>query len=71
MKIKEGDKLPDSRVFIFDKDLKEVSIKQIISNITAEATIDVIWFGLSLVGIKQATSPPIISRPINSPMSDE
>ena len=32
MKIKEGDKLPDSKVFIFDKDPKEVSIKQIIGN---------------------------------------
>ena len=32
MKIKEGDKLPDSKVFIFDKDPKEVSIKQIIGD---------------------------------------
>ena len=32
MKIKEGDKLPDAKVFILDKDPKEVSIKQIIEN---------------------------------------
>jgi len=32
MKIKEGDKLPNSKVFIFDKDPKEVSIKQIIGD---------------------------------------
>ena len=32
MKIKEGDKLPDAKVFIFDKDSKEVSIKQIIGD---------------------------------------
>ena len=30
MKIKERDKLPDAKVFILDKDPKEVSIKQII-----------------------------------------
>ena len=32
MKIKERDKLPDSKVFIFDKDPKEVSIKEIIGD---------------------------------------
>ena len=30
MKIKSGEKLPDAKVFIFDKDPKEISIKQII-----------------------------------------
>ena len=30
MKIKKGDKLPDAKVFILDKDPKEISIKQII-----------------------------------------
>ena len=30
MKIKKGDKLPDAKVFILDKDPKEMSIKQII-----------------------------------------
>ena len=30
MKIKKGDKLPDARVFILEKDPKEVSIKEII-----------------------------------------
>jgi len=29
MKIKKGDKLPDAKVFILDKDPKEMSIKQI------------------------------------------
>ena len=32
MKIKKGDKLPDAKVFILDKDPKETSIKQIIGN---------------------------------------
>ena len=32
MKIKNGEKLPDAKVFIFDKDLKETSIKQIIGD---------------------------------------
>ena len=32
MKIKEGDKLPDARVFILEKDPKEISIKQIVGN---------------------------------------
>ena len=32
MKIKERDKLPDAKVFILDKDPKEVSIKQIIGD---------------------------------------
>ena len=30
MKLKNGEKLPDAKVFIFDKDPKETSIKQII-----------------------------------------
>ena len=30
MKLKNGEKLPNSKVFIFDKDPKETSIKQII-----------------------------------------
>ena len=38
-------------------------IRQIISNIIDAATIDVILFGLSFVGIKQATSPPITFLP--------
>ena len=32
MKIKKGDKLPDVKVFIFEKDPKEVSIKEIIGD---------------------------------------
>jgi len=32
MKIKDGEKLPDAKVFIFDKDPKETSIKQIIGD---------------------------------------
>ena len=32
MKIKNGERLPDARVFIFDKDPKETSIKQIIDD---------------------------------------
>ena len=32
MKIKIGEKLPDAKVFIFDKDPKETSIKQIIGD---------------------------------------
>ena len=32
MKIKKGDKLPDAKVFILDKDPKEVSIKQIVGD---------------------------------------
>ena len=32
MKIKSGEKLPDAKVFIFDKDPKETSIKQIIGD---------------------------------------
>ena len=32
MKIKEGDKLPDAKVFILDKDPKEISLKQIIGD---------------------------------------
>ena len=32
MKIKNGEKLPDAKVFIFDKDPKETSIKQIIDD---------------------------------------
>ena len=32
MKIKKGDKLPDVKVFIFEKDPKEVSIKKIVGN---------------------------------------
>ena len=32
MKIKKGDKLPDAKVFILEKDPKEVSIKQIIGD---------------------------------------
>ena len=30
MKIKKGDKLPDAKVFILEKDPKEVSIKEIV-----------------------------------------
>ena len=32
MKIKKGDKLPDAKVFILEKDPKEVSMKQIVGN---------------------------------------
>jgi len=32
MKVKEGDKLPDAKVFVLEKDPKEVSIKEIIGN---------------------------------------
>ena len=32
MKLKSGEKLPDAKVFIFDKDPKETSIKQIIGD---------------------------------------
>ena len=32
MKIKEGDQLPDAKVFILDKDPKEISLKQIIGD---------------------------------------
>ena len=32
MKIKEGDTLPDAKVFILEKEPKEISIKQIIEN---------------------------------------
>ena len=32
MKIKKGDKLPDAKVFILNKDPKEVSIKQIVGD---------------------------------------
>ena len=32
MRIKKGDKLPDAKVFILDKDPKEMSIKQIIGD---------------------------------------
>ena len=32
MKIKKGDKLPDAKVFILEKDSKEVSIKKIVGN---------------------------------------
>ena len=32
MKIKKGDKLPDVKVFILEKDPKEVSIKEIVGN---------------------------------------
>jgi len=32
MKVKEGDKLPDAKVFVLEKDPKEVSIKEIIEN---------------------------------------
>ena len=31
MKVKVGDKLPDAKVFLLEKDLKEVSIKKIIN----------------------------------------
>lgn len=48
MKIKERDKLPDAKVFILDKDPKEVSIKQIIGD---EKTI--------LFGLPGAPSPLI------------
>ena len=39
-------------------------MREIISNIIDAATIDVILFGWSFVGIKQATSPPIIFLPL-------
>ena len=42
---------------------KLILIKQIISNMIDAATIEVILFGLSFVGIKQATSPPITFFP--------
>ena len=32
MKIKQGDKFPDAKVFILEKDPKEVSIKEIVGN---------------------------------------
>ena len=32
MKIKEGEKLPDAKVFILDKDPREISLKQIIGD---------------------------------------
>ena len=32
MKIKKGDKLPDAKVFVLDKDPKETSIKQIVGD---------------------------------------
>ena len=32
MKIKEGDKFPDAKVFVLDKDPKEISIKKIVGN---------------------------------------
>ena len=32
MKIKKGDKLPDAKVFVLEKDPKEVSIKKIVGN---------------------------------------
>ena len=44
--------------------LKLTLIREIISNIIDAATIDVMLFGLSFVGIKQATSPPIIFLPL-------
>ena len=33
MKVKVGDKLPDSKVFLLEKDPKEVSVKKIISQV--------------------------------------
>ena len=30
MNLKKGDKLPDARVFVFDENPKEISIKQIV-----------------------------------------
>ena len=33
MKVKVGDKLPDAKVFIFETDPKEVSIKEIIQTL--------------------------------------
>ena len=39
-------------------------IREIISNIIEAATIDVMLFDWSFVGIKQATSPPIIFLPL-------
>ena len=44
--------------------LKLTHIREIISNIMDAATIDVMLFGWSFVGIKQATSPPIIFLPL-------
>ena len=32
MKIKKGDKLPDAKVFVLEKDPKEVSIKEIVGD---------------------------------------
>ena len=32
MKIKKGDKLPDAKVFVLEKDPKEISIKSIIGD---------------------------------------
>ena len=32
MKIKEGDQFPDAKVFVLEKDPKEISIKQVIEN---------------------------------------
>ena len=32
MKIREGDKIPDVKVFILEKDPKEISIKQVVGN---------------------------------------
>ena len=32
MNLKKGDKLPDAKVFIFDENPKEISIKQIVAN---------------------------------------
>ena len=32
MKIKEGNKLPDAKVFVLEKDPKEISIRQIVGN---------------------------------------
>ena len=32
MNLKKGDKLPDAKVFIFDENPKEISIKQIVAD---------------------------------------
>ena len=32
MKIKKGDKLPDAKVFVLEKDPKEIFIRQIVGN---------------------------------------
>lgn len=40
------------------------AIRVIISNIMDAATIAVIWFGLSLVGIRHTTSPPMMFMPL-------